>query len=155
MGLFFTSDSSLSIKMEVYRATVFNAGLSATEVLIGFRSSLSRNDLAPGQRFIQRTLRTAMGGAATKKITSVDENRDEVVKYEAMDNMTVLRKCRVPPLYLEARVRRLLWFFQCLGTLSIMNVFLRRCLGAWLRPRIRSRVTAGLCRVALTRGCCR
>ena len=109
---FFISTAHLSIETMVYRATVYNTCLSGMEVAVGARTALSPNDLLPLQRLINRNLKTLMMGAATTKVEMADEEGKTYIRYHAMTADQMMKACGIVPLFLELRVRRLLWFWS-------------------------------------------
>ena len=106
---FFVSTAHLRIKAMVYRATVYNTCLSGPEIVVGARTSLSPQDLLPLQRLVDRNLKTLMRGAATAKVEMHDDEGELYIKYQALTADQVMKECGIAPLYLELRVRRLLW----------------------------------------------
>ena len=104
----------ISLKLMVYRATIFNTALTGMEPAIGHKAPLGRSDVEPLQKFINRTLRTTLGGEATDKRIETSADGTEVTSYTAISNFQLHLRCRVVPLYLELRVRRLLWLFSML-----------------------------------------
>ena len=103
--VFFRSDAVLRFRMVVFDATVAGSALSGMEVCIGHQTPLGRADMAPLQRFANHCYRILLRGAGVTK-----SQQGDAIRYQALPAQQLLRKCSTVPLFLELRVRRLLWF---------------------------------------------
>ena len=95
----FRSDVKLEFKMDVYRATVMNAGLSGLEISVGFKQALTRNDVAGLRAMVNRHLKVMMRGGATRKKTLWGPDGQQTIIFNSMTTEEMMRRCKVVPFF--------------------------------------------------------
>eukprot|EP00959_Pyramimonas_sp_CCMP1952_P469155 9494450-Pyramimonas_sp.AAC.1 len=100
MGQFWTSSTPLKWRKNLYKGYVLNAVLSGMEVLAHSHGPLRESDTSSIESFVARHARVVLRGVAWT---------DSSGQTRSSSNLEVLAKFRIPPIFLELRVRRLKW----------------------------------------------